>query len=101
MRQSEGLAVGAEYVDDFVLVQLCHQVACGTAVFARVELTGFLGKDFAHGSGEGQTRVGVDIDFSDSRLGSFAELFLGNTHCIRQFASVGVDDVHILLRHRR
>ena len=80
-----------------MLVELLHHIASGTAVFARVELTGFLGEYLTNGSREGETRVGVDINLAHSRLGSLAQLFLGDTYCIGQFAAVGVDYIHILL----
>ncbi len=49
-----GLAVGAEHVDDLVLVEALHLVAGGTQVFARVELAGLLHEHLAHGGGHGQ-----------------------------------------------
>ena len=73
-------AVGTKHVDDFMLVELGHQVTCRTAVLTRIELTGFLCEYLTNGSGESQTGVGVNVDFANSRLGSLAELFLRNTY---------------------
>ena len=94
-----GLAVATQHLDDFVLVELGHLVACGTAVLAGVKLAGLLGKHLAYSSGEGQTAVAVDVDLADGALGSPAQLILGDTYCIGQVAAVAVDDVNILLWH--
>lgn len=92
-----GLSVRTENVHNLVLVKLCHKVACGTAVFAGIELAGFLIEDLADSGCEGETAVGVDIDLAHSALGRLAELLLGDTYRIGQFATVGVDDVDIFL----
>ena len=94
-----GLAVGAQHVHDLVYVEFLHLVAGGTQVLAGVELAGLLVEDLAHGGGHGETAVAVDVDLADGALGGFAELFLGDTYSIGQFAAVGVDDVNILLRN--
>ena len=73
-----GLAVAAQHLNDFVLVQLGHLVASGTAVFAGIKLTGLLSKDLANGSGEGQTAVAVDVDLADGALSGLAQLVLGD-----------------------
>ena len=80
-----------------MLVHFLHLVASGTAVFAGVELTGILCEGLADGCGEGQTRVGVDVDFADGALSGFAELLFGDTYCIGELATILVDDVDILL----
>ena len=80
-------------------VELLHLVTGGTQVLAGVELTGLLVEDLANGCGHGQTGVGVDVDLADSALGSLAELLLGDTYSVGQFATVGVDDVNVLLRN--
>ena len=49
------LVVGAEHVDNLVLVHLLHLVASGAAELAGVKLTGFVVQHTAHGGGEGQT----------------------------------------------
>ena len=84
-----------------MLVELGHQVTCRTAVLTRIELCRFLCEHFADSSGERQTAIGVDVNLADSRLGSLAELLLRNTYCVRQFASVFVDHIYILLRNGR
>ena len=48
-----GFAVAAKHLDDFVLVELGHLVASGTAILAWVKLTRFLSEYLAHCSGEG------------------------------------------------
>ena len=53
------VAVRAENVNDFMLVQILHVVTRYAAVFTRIELTRFLGEDFTNSSGESQTAVGV------------------------------------------
>ena len=55
----------------------------------------------ANGSGEGQTRVRVDVNLANGALRSLAELLLGDTNCVRQLATVLVNHVYILLRNRR
>ena len=96
-----GLSVGTEHVDDLVHVKLLHLVTGRSEVLPRIELAGLLVEDLTDGGGHCKTAVGVDVDLADSALGGLAELLLGNTDCIRQFATVGVDDVHILLGHGR
>lgn len=90
--------VAAEHVDDLVRVHLDHLIACWSAVLAWVELAWLLGEHLAHGGCEGEAAVGVDVDFANGAVGSLAELFLRDADGIREFATVGVDDVHILLR---
>ena len=92
-----GFAIAAKHFDDFVLVELSHLIASGTAVLAWVELAWFLSEDFAHRSCEGEAAVAVDIDFAHGALCGLAELLLGDTYCIGHLASVSVDDVNILL----
>ena len=96
-----GLAVATQHLDDLVLVQLGHLVTGGTAVLAGIKLTGLLGKHLADGSGKGQTAIAVDVDLADGALGGLAQLVLGDTYGIGQVATVGVDDVDILLGYAR
>ena len=44
-----GLAVGAEDVDDLVLIELLHLVTGGTEVLAGIKLAGLLIEDLADG----------------------------------------------------
>ena len=97
----EGLSVGAEDIDDLVLIELLHLVAGGSQVLTRVELTGLVVEDLADGCGHCKTAIGVDVDLADSALGGLAELLLGNTYCIGKLAAVCVDDIDILLGNRR
>ena len=53
--QNSELVVAAEDVDNLVLVHFLHEVACGTAVLAGVELSGLLGQSLADSGSEGQT----------------------------------------------
>ena len=96
-----GLAVATQHLNDFVLVELGHLVASRTAVLAGIKLARFLNEHLANGSGEGQTAVTVDVDLANGALGSLAQLVLGDTYGIGQVATVGVDDVDILLGHAR
>ena len=84
-----------------MLVHLFHEVTSGTAVLAGVEFTRLVVEHLAHGSGECQTRVRVDVDFANGALGSLAELLFGDTHCIGELAAVLVDDINVFLRNRR
>ena len=94
-----GFAVASEHFFNFVDIELFHQVASRTAIFAWVEFCGLFSEHFAHCCGECQTRVAVDVDFANSALCSLAELFFRNTYGIGQRTAVGVDDVDIFLRH--
>ena len=96
-----GLAVATQHLNDFVLVQLRHLVASGTAVLAGVKLTGLFNEDLTNSGGKGQTAVAVDVDLANGALGSLAQLILGDTYCIGKIATVGVDDVNILLGNAR
>lgn len=51
------LVVRTQHFFNLVLVELRHQVASRTAVFAGVELGRLFGKHLANSSGEGQARV--------------------------------------------
>ena len=84
-----------------MLVEFFHFVASRAEVFAGVEFAGFVNEDFTNSSSHGKTAVGVDVDFANSALGGFAELFFGNTDCIGKFATVGVDDVNVFLGNGR
>ena len=94
------LVVRSQHVSDLVLVHLLHLITSRTTVFTWVELTRFLVEYTTNGGSEGQTRVRVDIDLANSTLRSLAELLLRNTYCIRQFATMLVDHIHILLWNR-
>ena len=94
------LVVGAEDVDDLVDVHLLHALAGRLEVLARVEVVGVLGEVLADGGGHGEAAVGVDVNLADGALGSLAELLLGDAHGGLQGATVGVDGVHLVLRHR-
>ena len=54
----------------------------------------------ANAGGHGKAQVGVDIDLADRTLGRFAELLLGDAHCIGHLAAVFVDYLNEFLRHR-
>ena len=92
-------AVAAKHVDDFVLVESFHLVACRTEIFARVELCGLVVEYFTHSSCHCQTAVGVDIDLAHIHLGGLAELVFGNADGIGQFAAKLIDGLHIFLGH--
>ena len=94
-----GFAVGAEHVDDFVLVEFLHFVASRTEVFAGVEFGGLLVEDATDGGGHGQTGVRVDVDLADSALGGLTKLLLRDTYSVRKLATVLVDDIDIFLRN--
>ena len=51
------LSCAAEYVDDFVLVELFHFITCRAEVFARVKFAWFVNKDLTYGCGHGKTAV--------------------------------------------
>ena len=91
--------VATEHIGNLVFIQLCHEVASWTAVFARVELARFFSEHLADGSGESQTRVTVDVDFAYGALRCAAQLLLGNADSIGQFSAILVDGVHIFLRN--
>lgn len=95
------LAVRTEHIGDLVLVQIHHVLTGLAAVLTRVEVFWVFIECLANTSGEGETRVGVDVDLADSTLGSPAELILWNTDSVWQFTTVLVDDVNILLWNRR
>ena len=95
------LTVRTEHIGDLVLVQIHHVLTGLAAVLTRVEVFWVFIECLANTSGEGETRVGVDVDLADSTLGSPAELILWNTDSIWQFTAVLVDDVNILLWNRR
>ncbi len=92
-----GFAVAAKHLDNLVLVELGHLVACRTTILAWVELARFLVEYLAHCSSECQAAVAVDVDLANGALSSLAELLLRNTYCIGQLATVSVDGVDILL----
>ena len=94
------LVVGAEDVDDLVDVHLLHALAGGLQVLTRVEVVGVLGHVFADGGGHCQAAVAVDVNLADGALGGLAELFLGDADGGLQGATVGVDSVDLILRHR-
>lgn len=95
------LAVGAENVDDLVLVELLHLIAGRSEVLARIEDTWLLVEDAADGRGHGKTGIGIDVDLAYGRLGGLTKLLLRNTYCIRKFSAMSVDHVNILLRNGR
>ena len=80
-------------------VEFLHLVTGGAEILAGIELTGLLVEYFTHGGCHCKTAVGVDVDLADCALGGLTKLLLGNTYCIRKLATVGVDDVNILLRN--
>ena len=94
-------AVGAEHVEDLVLVELLHLVAGRAEIFAGIELSGLLVEHLAHGCGHGKTAVGVDVDLAYVHLGCLAELLLGDADSVRKLAAILVDDVDILLGNGR
>ena len=49
------LAVRTEYLFDFVLIELNHEVTCRSAVLTRVELTRFLSEHLTHSCCESKT----------------------------------------------
>ncbi len=91
------LVLAAEYVFDFVLVELLHLVTSRTKIFAGVKLSRLLGHHAAYGCGHGKTAVRVDVDLANGALGSLAELFFGNTDSVGKLAAVFVDLINILL----
>jgi hypothetical protein len=54
-----------------------------------------------YGSGHGQTRVRVDVDFANGALSSLAELFLGDTDSVGELTTEGVDFVNVFLGYGR
>ena len=80
-----------------MLIEFLHEVTGYAAVFARIELTRLLGQHLTHSSGEGETRVGVDIDLANSALRSLAQLLLRYTYCIGQLAAECVDGINLVL----
>ena len=54
-------------------IELFEFVAGRTKILAGVEFFGLFVEDLADGSGHGKTAVGVDVDFANRTLGSFAE----------------------------
>ena len=93
------LDVRPQNVSDLMLVELYHQVTSRTAVLTWVELTWLLSKYLANSGSKCQTRVRVNVDLTNCTCSSLTQLLLWDTYCIWQLATVGVDDVHILLRN--
>ena len=91
------VVVGTEDVDNLVHVHLLHVLASGLEILTGIEVTGVLVEVLADGGGHGETAVGVDVDLADGALGGFAELLLGDTYGIGEFATVGVDGVNLVL----
>jgi hypothetical protein len=100
-RTISGFAVAAEYVHDFVTIEFLHVVASGAEVLARVEFRRLLSEYAANGSGHSQTAVGVDVDFANGALCSFAKLFFGDTDSVGELAAEHVDSVNFFLGNRR
>ena len=67
-----------------MLVEFLHVVAGRTEVFARVELSGLLGKHRTDGGCHSQTAVGVDVDFAHCALCGLAGFLLvaGTNHTL-------------------
>ena len=94
-----GVSGRAENFNVFAFVEFLEGAAGGTQIFAGVKFRRLFNKDFTDGSGHGKTAVGVDVDFADSRLGSFAELIFADTDSIFELSAVGVDDGNLILRN--
>ena len=88
-----------ENIDIFAFVEFFQSSTGGAEVLAGIEFFGLVVEDLADGSGHGQTAVGVDVDFANSRLGSFTELIFTDTDGVFQFAAVFVDDLDLILRN--
>ena len=86
-----------QHILNLVAVEINHVLASLTTVLTWVEVLWVLSQCLTNASGEGKTRVRVDIDLANGALRSLCELLLGDTYSVWQLATVLVDDVNILL----
>ena len=75
---------------DFMGDHIFNSGAGRGEVLTGIEVRWILRQIFANASGHCETEVGVNVDFADSHLGSFAEHFLRNTDSIRHLTAVDV-----------
>src|SRR5690554_16096 len=87
----------------FILVNIkgLQCITCRSEVFTGVKLTRVFSHYLANGCCHCQTAVRIDVDFTNGRLGSLAQLLFGNTYSGIQFSAKFVDGVNVLNRHRR
>ena len=80
---------------------LLHFFNCRLQIFARVKFFRIFGKQFADGTGDGHTAVGVNIDFAHAGFDAADDFFDRNAESLRDGAALSVDQILQFLRNRR